>query len=192
VGHERDWTIADLVADLRAATPSQAAELASPEKEDLKERVEDAILSLARCLRDRVFNLSEDSEAMELRLNLAMQNALKANSSAFELSRRKLILLNPAVLIRQHLEKISDLGRQIYVRMEHSLKIRQAAFIKAAEKLSNLSPLNILSRGYSITFKLPQAAIVKDAGALEPGEIIKTRLHKGEVVSKITEVNKNG
>jgi exodeoxyribonuclease VII large subunit len=90
------------------------------------------------------------------------------------------------------MEKISDLGRQIYVRMEHSLKIRQAAFIKAAEKLSNLSPLNILSRGYSITFKLPQAAIVKDAGALEPGEIIKTRLHKGEVVSKITEVNKNG
>lgn len=169
VGHERDITVADLVADVRAATPSVAAELVIPKKEDLREKVD---------------ILSEG-------LKLGMQNLWKLNARALESAWKKLALLSPLLLIRQHKMKIADLARQIHIRLEHFLKLRQAEFSAAAEKLSTLSPLNILSRGYSITFKMPGREILKDAKFIRVGETLKTRLHKGEILSKITEVKRN-
>ncbi len=143
VGHERDVTIADLVADLRAPTPSVAAELVAPKKEDLRQGLNDL---------------------------------------------RRRLSLTPCVLIQQYKIKILDLARQIYVRTNHFIKLKQAEFTKAIEKLSGLSPLNILSRGYSITFKMPQEEIVKETRLIKVGDTIKTRLHQGEILSQIREV----
>jgi len=123
---------------------------------------------------------------------LGMQNLLRLSVSEFHALHKKLALLNPVALIRQHKLKLADLARQIYVRAVHFLEMRQAEFGSAAEKLSSLSPLNILGRGYSITFKMPQGAVVKDIKILEAGDTIKTRLHKGEILSKVTEVKGNG
>lgn len=167
VGHERDWTIADLVADLRAPTPSVAAELVIPKKEDLKEKLDELIHSLL----------------------LSMENNWKLNVSNMESIQKKLALLNPAALIQQHKLKIEDSAKQIYVRMCHLLQLRQAAFSSAIEKLSGLSPLNILSRGYSITFKMPEAEVVKIAKKIKAGDIIKTRLHEGEILSQVTQAS---
>ena len=167
VGHEQDWTIADLVADLRAATPSVAAELVLPRKEDLREKLDELTEDLVRSVSDKATDLKQ-----------TLENFL-----------RRLRLLNPAVLIQQHKLKIADLARQIYIRMSHLFKLKQAEFQAGAQELSNLSPLNILSRGYSITFQMPKAAIIKDARGLKSGDMIKTRLHKGEILSQITEVN---
>lgn len=170
VGHERDWTIADLVADLRAATPSVAAEIVIPKKEDLKEKLNYFVSGLKGSILDFAVELQDDLD------NLA----------------RRLSLMNPISLIQQHKLKILDLARQILVRTQHFFSLKETAFKGSVEKLSALSPLNILGRGYSITFKLPENLILKDVRALKPGDIIKTRLHKGEAVSKVTEVVENG
>jgi exodeoxyribonuclease VII large subunit len=147
VGHERDWTIADLVADLRAPTPSVAAELVMPEKEELRERVKGLSQDLKRLFRDKARQLGEEIGDFMHRLNLSMQNLLKFCA---------------------------------------------AEFSAAAEKLSSLSPLNILARGYSITFQMPSGATIKAAGVLKAGDTIKTRLHAGQILSRVTEVKKNG
>ncbi len=192
VGHERDTTIADLVADLRAATPSVAAELVIPKKEDLREKVDILLKDIKRSFLDIADNFQGTMDDFAHRLTLSIQNLFKLNLSELESVQKKLELLNPLVLVQQHKAKIADLARQIYIRFEHFVKLRQAEFNVAIEKLSSLSPLNILARGYSITFKMPQGQIFKDVKFIEIGDTIKTRLHKGEILSKITEVNKNG
>lgn len=185
VGHERDWTIADLVADLRAPTPSVAAELAIPKKEELQQRIDELSLDIKRSF----LNISEDFkdgiDEFTRRLSLSMQNMLRLSAGEFDAARKKLSLLNPVFLIQQYKTQMLDLARQIYVRAGHFLKLKETQVTKAVEKLSGLSPLNILSRGYSITFKIPAGEIIKDAMSLESGDVIKTKLHKGEVLSKV-------
>ncbi|MCM8796340.1 MAG: exodeoxyribonuclease VII large subunit [Candidatus Omnitrophica bacterium] len=170
VGHERDVTIADLVADKRAATPSQAAELIVPEKEEIRQEINDYIN----------------------RLYSAISHILQLWQSRLEANEKKLSLLNPLSLLIQHKARILDLARQIYIRAEHFLKLKEARFKAAAEKLSSLSPLNILSRGYSITFRAEDGAIIKEAKELRTDQIIRTKLYKGEILSRVTELAKNG
>lgn len=166
VGHERDVTVADLVADRRASTPSVAAELVMPRKEDLRGELIDLLQ----------------------RLIPNMEHLLELNAVKLSTACKKLSLLNPAVLIQQYKTKTLDLARQIYVRAGHLLKLKESVFTKAVEKLASLSPLNILSRGYSITFKLPEGTAIKDASVIKVGDTIETNLHKGRFLSKVTEV----
>ena len=188
VGHERDWTVADLVADMRAPTPSVAAELVMPEKEELRDKInvlsqglDNSFLEIARGLKDTIAGLLH-------RLKLGTGHIFELNISRLNAGVRKLGILNPVTIIQQHQAKIRDLFKQINVRAGHFLKLRQAEFKTAVEKLSSLSPLNILSRGYSITFKMPQNLIVKDAKLIEVGDKIRTRLGKGEIFSQVKEI----
>lgn len=192
VGHERDWTIADLVADVRAATPSVAAELVIPKKEDLRVSLNDLTQDLKRSFLGLGLNFQERVDDLAHRLTLNMGHILELNAAEFDALQKKLKLLNPAFLILQYKTRILDLARQIYIRIQHSFKLKEKEFHLAAEKLFSLSPLNILSRGYSIAFKMPEGMILKEARAVKAGDTIKTKLHKGEIFSKITEVNKDG
>ena len=166
VGHERDVTIADLVADIRAATPSVAAEIVVPKKEDLKEKLTVLIEDLKR----------------------AGQQTLESRAVDFNSTYRKLLLLNPIARLERNQEKIADFIRQLSLRISHFLKLKHAEFSNSLEKLSSLSPLNILARGYSITFQLPGEDVIKDAGSVKAGSLIKTRLHKGTILSCVKEV----
>ncbi|KPK98696.1 MAG: hypothetical protein AMJ95_02815 [Omnitrophica WOR_2 bacterium SM23_72] len=188
VGHERDWTIADLVADVRAATPSVAAELVIPKREDLKEQLRGLSENLKTDFQAMLAHLQDAPEDLFYRLNLGMQNTLRLNISELENARKKLGLLSPMVAIQQATSRVADFTKQFRILLEHLLELRQADFNKAAGKLASLSPLNILSRGYSITFKMPQGVVVKDASLLEAGDMIKSRVYRGEILSQITEV----
>lgn len=188
VGHERDVTIADLVADLRAPTPSVAAELVIPKKEDLREKLDDLTRSLKQSFLGTATSFQESIDDLAYHLSLNMEHILELNISRFGAAYKKLALLNPCVLIQQYKIKTLDLARQIYIRASHFLKLKQLEFAKAVEKLSGLSPLNILARGYSITFKMPEESILKDATPIKIGDRVKTKLHKGEILSKVTEV----
>jgi exodeoxyribonuclease VII large subunit len=185
VGHERDWTISDLVADLRAATPSVAAELVIPRKEDLEEKLTGLAAGLKNSFMGAVSECRNSLEGLSRRLILGMQNSFRLNESELVAAQKKLKLLNPITLLQQHKQRIEDLARQIFVRTQHFMELRYARFGGVAEKLSSLSPLNILSRGYSITFKMPEGSIIKDARAVNTGDIIKTRLHNGDVTSRV-------
>jgi exodeoxyribonuclease VII large subunit len=188
VGHERDWTIADLVADLRAPTPSAAAEMVVPKKEDLRERLKDLSGELSKALLDTALILQETVDDLSHRLNLGMGNSVKLNIQRSEAVAKKLFLLNPAIIIEQNKERLKDLARQTRVRLEHLLKLKETCFLGVAAKLSTLSPLNILGRGYSITFKFPENTVINEAGVLKKGDSMISRFHRGEVISEVTEV----
>ncbi|MFC1675203.1 exodeoxyribonuclease VII large subunit [Candidatus Omnitrophota bacterium] len=166
VGHERDWTIADLVSDLRAPTPSAAAELVIPRKEELKAKLSDLSRMLKRSCLDLAGRLQERLAHLTHRLNLG----------------------NPALLLQQHQRQIADLARQIYVRASHLVRLKSTQLANCAGKLASLSPLNILSRGYSITFMPLKDIALKDTSLLKMGDTVKTRLHRGEFLSRVTAV----
>lgn len=188
VGHERDVTVSDLVADYRAATPSVAAEIVIPKKEDLKRRLDGLRDDILRSAGDILADSKTMLDDFYHRLSRGMGNTFKLIESEFSSSQKKLILLNPKVRIEQCMIRLLELSRQAQTRIVHSLQLRQAGFLTLAEKLSSLSPLNILGRGYSITFKMPQDVLVKEAQAVVAGDTIKTKLHRGEILSRVTEV----
>lgn len=189
VGHERDWTIADLVADVRAATPSVAAELVIPKKDDLRGKIDNLLASLKSSFLNIALGVEERIDDLTHRLRLNTEHILALNVGTFDAACKKLALLNPVALIEQYKIRATDLARHIYVCTLHFIKLRELEFSKAIEKLSNLSPLNILSRGYSITFKMPEEQIIKDVKFIKTGDTIKTKLHKGQILSQVLNTN---
>jgi exodeoxyribonuclease VII large subunit len=165
VGHERDWTIADLVADMRAPTPSAAAEIVLPEIAELKERVSEVYEDLKRGFESK------------------LQDCFQAADDL----RHKLKLLSPTLILEQHARKITELSRSINTALEHFFKLRQLELARAAGNLSNLNPLNILSRGYSATFA-QDGTVLRSAAQARPGGRITTRFADGELKSTVTEV----
>jgi len=188
VGHERDVTIADLVADVRAATPSVAAELAIPPREELRERLRGLTQDLQRALVDALELSFEALERLMHGLHLSVDHTLELSMSTFEAVYKKLNVLNPAVSIIHSQEKIADLEKNIVLTFAHFLRLRESEFKRNVEKLSSLSPLGILGRGYSITFT-EEGEVVKDIAAIRTGDTIKTRLHKGTVVSQVKDLD---
>lgn len=192
VGHERDYTIADWVADLRAATPSIAAELVIPRKEDLEDSLNNLKDGLKKALSDMIVNLGDAKEELAHRLLVNTAHAWELSRNKIEAAIKKLLLLDPAALIPQHQEKITGLAKNIYIRMEHFVKLRHSQLVKSAQNLASLNPLSILSRGYSVTFGLDDGRIIRDVKSVGIGQGIKTKLHRGELISEITEVHDNG
>ena len=155
VGHETDFTIADFVADLRAPTPSAAAELAVPDVYELKRKIES--------LQDRLrMSLVKKVEVMKLRYDKCMA------SSVFKDPYRK---------INNNYQVIDNLIK----RMDSAIKIKQEKeknrYIELVSKLDALSPLKTLSRGYSLTEK--EGKIIKSKDELKKGDIIDIRFTDG-------------
>jgi exodeoxyribonuclease VII large subunit len=192
VGHERDWTIADMVADVRAATPSVAAELVLPEKEELRAKVAQAAQVLQASLAEMVFERHSSLQEKVRRLRLATGHAWEIAGNELDALRNKLRVLNPATLIPEYKRKISDAARQICVRMQHLLELKRSDLTTEIEKLSGLNPLNILARGYSVTFSMADGRLVKDASKVSAGDSLRTRLHRGEIISTVREVHTDG
>ena len=165
VGHEIDFTISDMVADHRALTPSHAITDLTPDRGELL----GSLSELAGRLRERV-------------------------SQRIEIARQKLDGLASRRAFRSPLDRVRDLerrldehdgrlGRSIVASLEKS-RVRLAA---TAGRLESLSPLNVLARGYSLT-RTPDGRLIHDAGSLQVGEVLKTRLAVGEVTSRVEEI----
>jgi len=185
VGHERDFTIADLVADLRAATPSVAAELVVPKKEELRERIDQLSQEIKSSFGDIIEDAKSELDDFGHRMRLGVHNLFKFDLAEFESAKRKLLLSSPILRLKHFREQIADRSRQIYAQICHLIELRNSEFIMLAEKLNSLSPLNILARGYSITFKIPEEEVVKDAKRLGAGDTLKTKVQRGEIISKV-------
>ncbi|MCM8760539.1 MAG: exodeoxyribonuclease VII large subunit [Candidatus Omnitrophica bacterium] len=166
VGHEIDYTIADFVADMRAPTPSAAAELVIPKKEDLQNAIAANVDRLKNALFSKLDILSHRLEALK----------------------DSYIFRQPLNMVMQYEQMIDDLRKDMAIRIEHLLKIRSENFNLLAQKLDVLSPLAILSRGYSITVKLPGRSILKDVRSIGAGDRVETRLGKGRFVSRVEEI----
>jgi exodeoxyribonuclease VII large subunit len=202
VGHETDVTIADFVADLRAPTPSAAAELAVPMRDDLLARIEAARGACLRALRyqlallDRRLGqqgIERAAGALHRRVGRAqqrvddlthrMRDVMRAGSDRRERERRALEArlrrfdVQPRLAAaRRRLETSAAAAAQA---MRMRLARRQNVYGQLAAKLGQLSPLRILERGYAIVSN--DAGIVKDAAAVAPGSRLHARLARGQL-----------
>jgi exodeoxyribonuclease VII large subunit len=161
VGHETDYTISDFVADLRAPTPSAAAEMVV----ESEERFRDTIHALEARLIGRMEQMIETARA-SLRENIRL-------------------LGDPGRRLEQVVQRVDELVRRMALGLRQHVRRDRAQLTALTAGLDHLNPLGILSRGYSITRTMPEGVILKDAAAVMPGDLISTRLHEGEVLSRV-------
>lgn len=166
VGHEIDWTICDLVADLRAPTPSAAAELVVQNRADLQRRLDD----------------------VQCRIKTAVSGIMDEKKNTLEILRQSYAFRQPEILIEQFSQRVDELLRQLQNYLKNAVALKGRGFQTLAGRLHALSPLAILERGYSITFK-EGGAPLKDAAKVQKGDRIITRLGKGTVHSQVTEID---
>ncbi|MBI2878427.1 MAG: exodeoxyribonuclease VII large subunit [Candidatus Rokubacteria bacterium] len=210
VGHETDVTIADFVADLRAPTPSGAAELVVQEKAALLARLADLAARLRRALDQRVRRLGERLDELarrrvltdpgrplreaerrldELAARLRRGFALGHRSARQRYLRAK-NALRPGVPLANmaHGAKVLDqLHRRLGRAASGSLEGRRGAIGALAARLEGLSPLAVLARGYSLC-TLPSGELVVRARQVGPGERVRVRLSEGELGCRVEEV----
>ena len=208
VGHETDFTIADFVADLRAPTPSAAAEMVVQEKlqvaralvslyEALKqamasrlerdrERVEAlgkrrVLTDAARALRDLYRRVDE----LTSRLTRAVRGSERQATHRLSLARNALRSLNPVARIANGAVLLAQLRGRLASAAVHSAKVSQHRFDAVVGRLDSLSPLAVLGRGYSLTRLLPSGVIVRGAAQTRPGDAIEILLHQGAVEARV-------
>ena len=157
VGHETDTTIIDHVADLRAPTPSAAAELATPDILDLRA----AVASMQRLI----------TSDMQGRLAIAWDE--------LESEREQLQRLSPVWQVSNDRERINALAASAATSLRHLLSLQSERVKSARDRLDALSPLQILKRGYAIVRDLDTGTVVSNLGDTEPGHLLEIRVSDG-------------
>jgi exodeoxyribonuclease VII large subunit len=163
VGHEIDVTLSDLVADVRALTPSEAAELVVPSADELRAGLDGYRQRLSAALRGR-------ASAARTRLDaLARHRAFR----------------KPFECIQDRARQLDELDLRAGRAVRYLLQRSQDRLRGVAGQLESLSPLAVLQRGYSLTLRTEDEALVTDAAQVEAGQSITTRLARGTLVSRV-------
>ena len=163
VGHEIDVSVADLVADYRALTPSQAITELCPDRQEMMDDLID---------RGDRFRESLDNRFKHARQRLAQL----ADHPA---------LRRPLGRIRDHEQRLDALADRLTRAVRVGLQRSERQLTAAAERLESLSPLNVLKRGYSLTRMESGEHLIRDAATVSPGDCIVTRLARGEIVCRV-------
>jgi len=207
VGHEIDFTIADFVSDLRASTPSAAAELVAPDQNELRDRLERMGERLTRSVESRLDRLADQLDFYERGiLGQSPERVLQSPIWQFEDAKRAFLQLaneNLSELENRILRHSANWHRyhprEIFRRRQDRLNSTQEAFLSAADNalrlyfekvarlnsvLHALGPNSILERGFSITFD-GSGSIVKDPGVVKKGDHLETMLRHGSINSRV-------
>lgn len=184
IGHEIDVTIADFVADLRAATPSAAAELVAGREEDIFHDLsayEERLMSvLDYKMLDATTRLREVASNMQFSFSSSVQQAKERFSNVAT-------RLTPATLTAKAAvvgNKIDSLEQRRQFAMEQAINLRSENLRLQMAKLDALSPLGVLTRGYSIT-QTEDDSILRDAKSVRTGEKLKIRLERGKLNAQV-------
>jgi exodeoxyribonuclease VII large subunit len=183
VGHEVDFTIADFVADQRAATPSQAAELVVPLHADAEARLADAKKRLLGAGRRTI---AEARQRLDVELDKAAAAArlgLGRRRRGLDELARRLTAQHPRTRLHQDRARLDSLRARMATRVRAMMAERHRAFHTAVGKLDALSPLSVLSRGYS----LARAAghVLTDASRVKPGDSVEVTLARGSLDCRV-------
>jgi len=210
VGHETDWTICDFTADLRAPTPSAAAELVIASTDELRGQMESLshrlrmvmetrlrslevrLDSLRRALHDpstMLGHLAQRVDDLTERLRRGVVNDLKRRDEQYHRLNQSLSFKNPMQAVadtRQHLRLLLSEAEHLLIARLESLK---HTFAGNAARLDVLSPLSTLSRGYSITTRVADGLVVTNAGQLAVGDRLRLRFQHGAALSRIESID---
>ena len=212
VGHEVDFTIADFVADLRAPTPSAAAELVVRNKveliqslESLGRRLHNAGRTTLENRRERLFSLiprlaDPRRRFSDFRFRLDDLSVRLANSTRQSLSRKQeqlkskgdgLLHLYPGRRVAEHAHRVTHLSRQMAMALRTQLRLLRQRTEGCKGKLQTLSPLAVLERGYSIARLLPSKEVIRRASDVKVASRVNVKVHRGEFVARVEEIKEN-
>jgi exodeoxyribonuclease VII large subunit len=208
VGHETDFTIADFVADLRAPTPSAAAEITVPAKNELQNRLSFINQKLHKSISIKLKILKKQIDAVstrivhprrrlqDLRMRLddhatritrLMHQQLVRCRERLDLRQHMLLQVSPAKTVGREKEWITDMQRVLVAQMDRIITNRRADTIRHSDMLDALNPMAILKRGYSITRSLPQRSIVRNARQVRVGQSLEIILGTGQLTVSVDE-----
>ncbi|WP_274005364.1 exodeoxyribonuclease VII large subunit [Vibrio parahaemolyticus] len=208
VGHEVDMTIADFVADVRAPTPSAAAELVSRDNSHkdqslvakqhklasamryyLSQQKQQSAQLLHRLERQhpsyQLQRQSQQLDELDMRLRRAMQRFIDTRQQAVERKHHRLQLNSPVKHLAQQKSRLERVEHKLLDAMDRKLLKMRHQLAIAAEKLDTVSPLATLKRGYSIT-QTDQGKVVTSADDVKTGDLLVTRLANGEIHSTVS------
>jgi exodeoxyribonuclease VII large subunit len=212
IGHETDFTIADFVADLRAPTPSAAAEHASPDQQQWLSRFI-YLESRLQQLWQRKLNQKQQTldwlikrlqqqhpgqklagntrrmSELESRLNQAMQTKLRHISGLVEAREAKLWQHNPAIAINSHKQRQDYLTQRLISATVHKLEHLNQRLLNSSQTLHAVSPLATLSRGYAMVINPSSGKIIHSIEQIKPGDSVQTRLAQGRFTSQIKAID---
>ena len=206
IGHEIDFTICDFVADVRAATPSAAAEIITEgvfasrqfvaetpgwmgqrihqrlgrERENLEQLTERIARSHPSRRLNEKLQLLDDLQSSLLR---GVKYRWREYRTVWHDVGQRMLRVRPAQLLERRLESWRELDRRLCERTHQGVKDSQNRFVTLEARLRLLSPTNVLERGYSVTFDAETGQVIRDATEVKPGQRLKTRLKKGEIRS---------
>ena len=166
VGHETDFTVADLAADMRAPTPSAAAELAVPDAA--------AILSAI--------------DGMERRIGAYTRRCISENESMLGYRSEVITALSPKNRIAMLSQRLESVSQSISAKAHGAVERAEGTLSANAEKISALNPMAVLVRGYSVTYR--DGVIVTDAAELHEGDEVDIRLANGSAKAKVTQTER--
>ncbi len=214
VGHETDFTIADFVADLRAATPSAAAEHASPDQQQWLSRFVylESLLQqqLQRKLNQKQQTLdwlsqrlqqqhpgqklarnAQRMDELEARLKQAMHSKLRHMAGSVEAKTAQLWQHNPAVTINSHKQRQEYLSKRLIAATAHKLEQLKQRLLSSSQTLHAVSPLATLNRGYAMAINPSTGEVIRSAEQISVGDTVQTRLAQGRFTSQVKDIHQD-
>lgn len=209
VGHEVDVTLADFAADLRAPTPSAAAEAVVPVLAEIVERLRELTLRtgqmmLRHCaferqrldagirgvtdVRFRLQDAAQRTDDMVDRLRSLLQHALTSGRERVHEAQRDLSGLNPILAIKQGLATVPQFSKRLEGQMGTILAQHRHRVHAMLAQLNTLSPLAVLGRGYSILQTVPAGQVLHRASDVEVGQELEAQLASGRLHCRVTRI----
>ncbi len=211
IGHEIDFTITDFVADLRAPTPSAAAEHVTPDQLEwlrlfrqfearLTQRIQSLLIQHRKTMEwiskrmhlqhpgKQLQNKFQRLDELESRVNMVIQHKLQQSRTSLESQATKLRQHSPNDKINHFRLQQQYLSRRLITAAQRLLEQKQQLLANCSQTLHAVSPLATLHRGYAIVSTMDRSEIIRSVENLNQGDRIRTRLAKGQIVSQVEKI----
>ncbi|MBQ3183458.1 MAG: exodeoxyribonuclease VII large subunit [Clostridia bacterium] len=190
VGHETDFTICDFVSDLRAPTPSAAAELAVPDVRDLKRQLGNVVRKLENTLSLRISSYRLAVEKCSKNRVLQSPLNLVDDKRLYTERLRERLCVNMQRIIDNRMKKISNAEIELYGDIRYIYEKRRTDYVRLTAKLEALNPMSVISRGYSAVFD-EDGVLVKSIDNVKIGDRLNLNVSDGVIVAEAVEKKEN-